>query len=94
MCRLFLANQQSTNNEYEHYTQSNLSTDNVPLSAHTNNYLIKLIILLNKTGRLPGPSNFPNIIRIILEVLPCRLSANMKMLSSYANNQYYTWKFD
>ena len=33
--------------------------DGVPLSAHKNNYLLKLIILLNKTGRLPGPANFP-----------------------------------
>ena len=40
MCRLFLANQQSKNNEYNRYTQSNLSTDNVPWSAHTNNYLV------------------------------------------------------
>ena len=94
VCRLFLANQQSTNNEYNHYTQSNLSTDNVPLSAHTNNYLIKLISRRNKTGRLPGPANFCNIIRIILEVLPCRFSANMKMFSSYTNTRYYTLKFD
>ena len=28
----------------------------MPLSAHTNNYLIKLIIPLNKTGLLPGPA--------------------------------------
>ena len=53
------------------------------ISAHTNNYLIKLIILLNKTSRLPGPADFPNIIRIIVEVLPCRFSANMKIFSSY-----------
>ena len=52
-----LANKQSTNNEYN---QSNLLIDNVPLSAHKNNSLIKLNILLNKTGRLPGPANFPN----------------------------------
>ena len=34
--------------------------DNVPLLAHINNYLIKLIISLNKTGQLsgPGPANF------------------------------------
>ena len=93
MCRFFLANQQTINNEYSHYTQSNLSTDNVPLSAHKNNYLIKLIILLNKnkTGRLPEPANFPNIISIILVVLTCRFSANMKkMFSSYTNTRYYT----
>ena len=70
MCRLFLgrqaqrehlAYQQSTNNEYNHYTESNLLINNVPLSAHTNNYLIKLIIPLNKTGPLLGPANFPII---------------------------------
>ena len=52
-----MANQRSTNNEYNHYTQSKLLINNVPLSAHTNNYLIKLIIPLNKTGQLPGPAN-------------------------------------
>ena len=91
VCRLFLANQQSTNDEYNHYTH-NLSTDNVPLSAHTNNYLIKLVILLNKTSSLPGPANFPNIIRIILEVLPCPFSANMTIFSSYTSTLYYTLK--
>ena len=30
-----------------------------------------------------------NIIRIILEVLPCRFSTNMKMFSSYNNTRYY-----
>ena len=94
VCRLFLANQQSTNDEYHHYTQSNLSTDNVPISAHENNYLIKLIILRNKTSRLPGPSNFPNIIRIILEILPCPFSANMTVFRSYTCTRYYTLKFD
>ena len=54
--REYLANQQSTYNEND---QRNLLIDSVPLSAHKNNYLIKLIILLNKTGRLPGPANFP-----------------------------------
>ena len=33
VCRLFLA-KSTKNNEYNHYVQSNLSTDNVPLSAH------------------------------------------------------------
>ena len=33
----------------------------MPLSAHKNNYLLKLIILLNKTGWLPGPANFPSV---------------------------------
>ena len=50
-----LANQQSTNNEYNHFTQSTLLINNVPLSAYTNNYLIKFIIPVNKTGQLPGP---------------------------------------
>ena len=36
--------------------QSNLLIDSVPLSGHKNDYLIKLVILLNKTGRLSGPS--------------------------------------
>ena len=31
----------------------------MPLSAHLNTYLIKLIIPLNKTGLLPGSANFP-----------------------------------
>ena len=56
-----LANQQSTNNEYNHYTQSNLLINNVLLSAHTINYLIKLIIHVNKTGQLPGPANLSNV---------------------------------
>ena len=43
-----------------HYTQSNLSTDNVPLwTAHTNNYIIKLIVLLNRMSCLPGPQISP-----------------------------------
>ena len=58
LCQLFLgrqaycehlANQQATNNEL-YRNQSNLLMDSVPLSAHKNNYVIKLIILLNKTG--------------------------------------------
>ena len=55
-----MANKRSTNNEYNHYTQSNILIDNVPLSAHINNYLIKLIIPLNKTGQPPDPANFSN----------------------------------
>ena len=71
LCRLFLgwqayrkylANQQSINNEHNHYTESNLLIDNVPLSAYTNNYLIKLVIPLNKTGLLPIPANFPIVL--------------------------------
>ena len=58
--QIYLANQRSTNNEYNHYTQSNLLIDNVPLSTHINNYLIKLIIPLNKTGQPPDPANFSN----------------------------------
>ena len=38
--QIYLANQRSTNNEYINYTQSNSLIDNVPLSAHINNYLI------------------------------------------------------
>ena len=45
--QIYLANQRSTNNEYNHYTQSNSWIDNVLLLAHVNNYLIKLIIPLN-----------------------------------------------
>ena len=45
-----------------HYTQSNLLIKNLLLSAHTNNYLIKLIFPLYKTGLLPRPANFPVII--------------------------------
>ena len=56
--QIYLANQWSTNNEYNHFTQSNLLIDNVPLSEHVNNNLIKLIIPLNKTGQLPGPGEF------------------------------------
>ena len=59
--QIYLANQRSTNNEYINYTQSNSLIDNVPLLAHINNYLIKLIIPLNKTGQLPGPANFSNM---------------------------------
>ena len=64
LCRLFLGRQlltpnvqQSANNEYN---QCNLLIDSVPLSAQKNNYLMKLIILLNKTGLLPRPANFPS----------------------------------
>ena len=69
LCRLFLgrqahrehlANQQSTNNEYN---QSYLLIDSVLQLADKNNDLIKLIIPLNKMGLLPGPMNFP-VIRI------------------------------
>ena len=57
--REYLADQQSTKNN--EYNQSNLLIESLPLSAHKNNYLTKLIILLNKTGRLPRPANFPTV---------------------------------
>ena len=58
--RKHLANKQTTYYEYNHYTQSNLLIKNLLLSAHTNNYLIKLIFPLYETGLLPGPANlFP-----------------------------------
>ena len=47
---------------YDHYAQYNLLIKNLPLSAQTNNYLIKLIFPLYKTGLQPGPANFPVII--------------------------------
>ena len=43
--------------------------NNVPLSAHKNSYLIKLIIPLNKTGLLPRPANFPNEVDPLVENL-------------------------
>ena len=70
LCRLFLGREahrkyiwltsgpQIMNNN--HYTQSNLLIDNVPLSAHINNYSIKLIIPLKKTGQLPALANVSN----------------------------------
>ena len=38
--QIYLANQRSTNHEYNHYTQSNLLVYYVPLLSHINNCLI------------------------------------------------------
>mgnify|MGYP001801401705 CR=1 FL=1 len=35
-----------------------------------------------------------NIIRIILEVLPCGFSTKMRMFSNFNNTRYYTLEFD
>ena len=66
--RKHVANQQTTYYENKHYTQSKSLIKNLLLSAHTNNYLIKLIFPLYKTGLLPRSANFPVIIFPIIHV--------------------------
>ena len=75
-----MANQQSANNEYN---QTNLLIGSVPLLAHKNNYLIKLIILLNKTGLLPGP-------RISLMLITLYESAYIMCLLFYDTFERYS----